>query len=184
MVNNILIYIFTNLEKMDYLPSVIQGICMALLTILIPLAIAILTNVLYRKREDQNIEFRDLDLHVILDKIFKIKKLLIIYITLIFFPIIFWEISPGTIRLLEMIFSSIGIYFIIRTILDNYLWIKGNVFKYRFSYLKSLKNYEDLESVWRSVWQTKNINIRNEKEFLKIFLSTINYLLEKNGRRT
>lgn len=182
MVSNFLIYIFTNLEKLDYLPSVIQTIGMALLTILIPFAIAILTEV-YRKRKGQNIEFRNLDLHVILDKIFKIKKLLI-YITLIFFPIIFWEISPGALRFLEIIFSTIGIYLIIRTLLYNYLWIKGNVFKFRFSYLKSLKNYEDLESVWHSVWQTKNINTRNEKEFLKIFLSTINYLLEKNERRT
>lgn len=64
MVNNFLIYIFTNLEKLDYLPSVIQTIGMALLTILIPFAIAILTNV-YRKREDLNIEFRDLDLHLL-----------------------------------------------------------------------------------------------------------------------
>lgn len=177
MVNNILIYIFNKLEKLNDLANVMQNIGLALLTILIPLAIAILTNV-YRKREDQNIEFRDLDLHVILDKIFKIKKLLI-YNALIFFPIIFWEISSGAQRFLEIFFSIVGICLTIRTILDNYLWIKGNVFKFRFSYLKSLKNYEDLESVWRSVWQTKNINIRNEKEFLKIFLSTINYLLEK-----
>ncbi len=182
MVNNILIYIFNKLEKLNDLANVMQNIGLALLTILIPLAIAILTNV-YRKREDQNIEFRDLDLHVILDEIFKIKKLLI-YTALIFCPFIFWEISSGIFRFIEIIFSTMGIYLIIRTLLDIYRWTKGNVFEYRFSYLKSVKNYDDLESVWRSVWQTKNINTRNEREFLKIFLSTINYLLEKNERRT
>jgi len=180
MVNNILIYIFNILEKLNDLANVIQNIGLALLTILIPLAIAILTNV-YRKREDQNIEFRDLDLHVILDEIFKIRKLLI-YTALIFCPFILWEISSGALRFIEIIFSTMGICLIIRTLLDIYRWTKGDVFDYRFSYLKSVKNYDDLESVWHSVWQTKNINTRNEKKFLKIFSSTINYLLEKNEK--
>ena len=67
-------FIFTTLENLDDLPNIIQAISIALLTILIPLAIAILTEI-YQKRKDQKIEFVDLDLHVILDSVFRIMRL-------------------------------------------------------------------------------------------------------------
>lgn len=168
------------LERVDNLPNILRGTGMALLTILIPLAIAILVDV-YQKRKDEKIEFKNLDLHVILDGIFKIKQLLL-YVAFIFLPTIFWEISSGTFRLVEIILSVIGIWLLAGILLDVYYWIKGDVFKFRFSYLENLRKQEDLESVWRSVWQTENINTENERKFFVVFASTINQLLKKDEK--
>ena len=178
MIADLIISIFNNiinvLEKLTNVPNIIQGIVIALLTILIPLAIAILADV-YQRRREKKIEFIDLDLHVILDHVFKIK-LIILYLFLIFLPIFFWEISLQWAKLVEIILSFFGILLIIKIIIKIYYWVKGNVFKYRFSYLENLKNYSDLEIVYRSVWQAKNINIQNEREFFKIFSITIDQL--------
>jgi len=159
------------LEEANSLPAYIQNIGLSLLAILVPLAIAILTEV-YRKKGSLEEEFSELDLHVILDDVFRIKWL-VIYSLLIFLPYIAWDISNGFIRLFEIILSIIGIGLILKTIYDVYYWTKGDVFKYRFSYLRKLKNPVDLEIVWRSVWKSKNINVQNEKEFFKIFSSVI-----------
>ncbi|MCK4376605.1 MAG: hypothetical protein KAV97_00080 [Actinomycetia bacterium] len=168
------------LSRMNNFPNIIQGIGLALLTILIPLAIAILTDV-YQKRRDGKIEFANLDLHVILDNVFKIK-LLILSVFLIFLPMLFWEILSGPVKLFGIVLTSIGIIITIRIITNVYCWVKGNSLEYRFSYLKKVKNYNDLETVWRSTWEAENINFQNEKEFFMIFSSKIDQLLELNKK--
>ncbi len=40
-----------------------------------------------------------------------------------------------------------------------------------------MKKYDDLEIVWKSIWEVTKINIQNEKEFCKIFFSKIDHLL-------
>jgi len=146
------------------------------LTILIPLAIAVLADI-YQKRREEKKEFTYLDLHVILDNVFNIR-LLILSVFLIFLPILFWDILTGLDILIAINITYIGILLVIGIIIKVYFWIKGNVFGFRFSYLKKLKNYNDLETVWSSVWQVKNINIQNENEFFKIFSPTIDQLLK------
>lgn len=148
---------------------------MALLAILIPLTIATLQDI-YQKRRAKDADFVDLDLHVILDRVFKIKPLLK-YVALIFLPMIFWNISCGMFRLFELILSFCGIILVGKSLLDMYLWVKGDPLKFRFSYLKGLGDHSDLEVVWRSVWQAKNINLQNEKQFFEIFSSTIDELI-------
>jgi len=65
------------------LPSWIQNLGLALLSILIPLAIAILTDLIQKKRSEATLY--ELDLQVILDHVFKIKPL-IGFSVLIFLP--------------------------------------------------------------------------------------------------
>lgn len=60
--------------------------------------------------------------------------------------------------------------------------MKGNKFRLRFGYLRELRNRQDMEEAWRSVWQTENINFPNEQEFFTIFHSTVNRLLEDDER--
>jgi len=181
MINDFLmIHFIEPLVKLDNLPNIIQGIGIALLTILIPLAIAILADI-YQKRREENKEFTYLDLHVILDNVFNIK-LLILSIFLIFLPILFWDILIGLDILIAINLTYIGILLVIGIIIKVYYWIKGNVFGFRFSYLKKLKNYSDLETVWRSIWEVEKINFQNEKEFFMIFSSKIDQLLESNKK--
>lgn len=172
------VFISSTLENLDNLPNLIQGTGLALLAILIPLAIAILTDV-YQKRNEESIDFIELDLHVILDNVFKIKPL-ILYISLIFIPMFFWEISLGVLRFIEIIFSLIGITLIAKIIYKFYFWIKGDVFKLRFSYLEKINIHSDLEVVWRSVWKTIKINEQNERKYFELYSSVIDNQLIKS----
>jgi len=95
------------LEQVSNLPTYIQNTGLALLGILIPLAIAILTEI-YRKKGGSEEEFSELDLLVMLDNVFKVKYLLA-YVLLIFVPLFFWDVSNGYLRLFELILSTVGI---------------------------------------------------------------------------
>ena len=171
----LILHFIEPLAKLNNFPNIIQGIGLALLTILIPLAIAVLADI-YQKRKDKEKEFVYLDLHVILDNVFNIK-LLILSVFLIFIPMLFWDILIGSYRLIAIILNSIGIILVTVIIIKVYHWIKGNIFGFRFSYLKKVKKYDDLEIVWKSIWEVTKINIQNEKEFCKIFFSKIDHLL-------
>jgi len=170
-------YIIKKVEEATSLPNYIQGIGLALLGVLVPLAIAILTEV-YQKTRGPEEDFSRLDVLVILDKVFKIKNI-IIYALLIFIPLIFWEFLPGLGRMLITAVSAIGIAFMVKTIGHVYSWTKGNVFTYRFSLLKNLKNHHDLEIAWDSVWKTEKINPRYELNFFEIFSHTIESKIEE-----
>jgi hypothetical protein len=82
--NFLIIRLSEPLSKINNFSNIIQGIGLALLTILIPLAIAILADI-YQKRKK---EYAYLDLHVILDNVFKIK-IIILSVFLIFLPMFF-----------------------------------------------------------------------------------------------
>ncbi len=171
-----IIHITEHLSKMNNFPNVIQGMGLALLTILIPLAIAVLADV-YQKRKNKENEFVDLDLHVILDHVFNIR-LLIVSVLLMFVPMLFWDIIIGLYRLIPIILNSIGIIFVTGIIIKVYRWVKGNIFDFRFSYLKKVKKYDDLGIVWKSIWEVKKINFQDELEFCKIFFLKIDHLQE------
>lgn len=167
--------ILDRLNKYDNFSSLMQGVGLALLTILIPFAIAVLTDVL-QKKKDETIEYSKLDLHVVLDHVFEVKHL-IFFIILIFLPSLLWGILFGFIRLILLIIWIIGVILVGRKLRHLYLWTKGNVFDLRFSYLKKLTNKKDIVIVWHSVWQTENINILDAKQFFKIFSKKIDKLI-------
>jgi len=167
-------FIFTTLEGLTDLPNILQGIGVALLMILIPIAIAIFSD----KRE-----FEALDKNVILDYIVK-ARLFLVYLALIFLPFLLWNSSAPWLRFLELIVWGIGIYFMTKVLINSYHWMKGNKFNLRFNYLRKLENLKDMEKSWRSVWQTENINPQNEREFFEIFSSTIDQLLKNNERES
>jgi hypothetical protein len=166
---------FDGLNKYDNMSSLMQGVGLALLTILIPFAIAVLTDVL-QKKKDKSIEFAELDLHVVLDHVFEVKRL-IFFIILVFLPSLLWGISFGIVRLILLLIWIVGVILVGKKVIHLYLWTKGNIFDLRFSYLKKLNDLKDLEIVWRSVWQTDNINILDTKQFFKIFSKKIDRLL-------
>jgi len=69
--------------------SMVQNLVLAILTILIPLAIAILSD-LYSKKNDANEEFLKLDLNIVLDKVFNVK-LFLSCVFLIFISLFLWQ---------------------------------------------------------------------------------------------
>ncbi|MBU1151261.1 hypothetical protein KJ632_00355 [Patescibacteria group bacterium] len=153
------------------LPDHLQTTGIALLTILIPLAIASLSEILNNKNSNK-VELGKLDLHVILDRVFKIKKL-IIYTALIFIPTTIFGLFNGVISLLLLALSVSGIILVVKIILTTYRWIKGNAYLARSSYLTQLEETEDLKVVWESVWTSTN----NYYRFYEIFADTMDKLL-------
>ncbi|MEM4888940.1 MAG: hypothetical protein QXJ64_05835, partial [Thermosphaera sp.] len=63
------------IEQVDNLPNYIQAVSLAILGLLIPFAIAILTE-FYQKTRSPDEKFSRLDVLVILDKVFKIKNII------------------------------------------------------------------------------------------------------------
>lgn len=169
------------LGKSNILPNLMGTIGLALLTILIPLAIAILGDILQKKRE-KNADLTVLDLHVILDSVLKFK-LLLLCTSIIFLPLFFWELQIGIIRILIIHLWIAGIVLLGDIVFDMYLWSKGNVWDFRFRYLKKLRQPKDLELVWHSVWQTENINERDEEKFFEIFSSQIDNFLNNAEKK-
>jgi len=138
------------------------------------LAIAILIEI-YKKKRSQKDELVVLDFNIILDYLFKIKFLLL-YIVMMFVPLLFWESSSGKFRIIELFISVIGIIFIIKILLNTYQWIKGNVWNSRAKYLIKLKKPEDMIKVWRSVWQSSSLDTGIEKDFFNIYSSKLDKL--------
>lgn len=149
--------------------NVLGMIGIALLTILLPVAVAIFGD---------SKDFEVLDRNVILDHVVS-AQLFMTYLTLVFLPLFLWGGLSTPLRFWGLISWGAGIYLIAKVLIDSYHWMKGNKFLLRFEYLKKLNNLKDMEESWRSVWQTKNINAQNEKEFFIIFSSAIDNLLKK-----
>lgn len=162
-------------------PTVFETLGLALLGILIPLTIAVLQDLLQKKGEEDT-NFSVLDLHVILDRVFQVK-LLLLFSAFVFVPFVFWDIEIGIGRLFEIGLAIIGIVSILRIILRVYHWTKGNVSSFRLQYLKGLTKPVDMIPVWRSVWNSRKMSFPEEKEYFDIFSQKINDMMKKNEKR-
>jgi hypothetical protein len=171
------VYILSRLNNSD-LDKLITSLGLGLLTLLIPLAMGILLDIYQRRREKES-DFTQLDLQVILNRVFKIKWL-VCFVLLVFIPMLFWKSTNNVvIRFFELIASSTGLFFIASTIFDTYNWIKGSVFKYRLEYLKRLSSLEDMSICWKSVWSTKYLTINEETDLFEVFAKKVESLIDK-----
>jgi len=163
-------FIYKFLENPSNLPSFLHTIGIALLTILIPISIAMFS------REKEYVE---LDKNIILDEIFR-PKLFLTVLGLIFLPALFWHISTFEFKIIELILWIFGIFLMIIFLKNSYSWIKGNKYKYRIRYLSNLKNEKDLIESMRSIWQKGDMDIKSEKDFLGIFSIKIEQYIKVN----
>jgi len=174
--------LFLKLEKLENVPNIIQGISIALLTILVPLAIAIILEI-YQKRKSPEKEFAALDLLVLLDDIVKVKRLIVI-VFCIFTPLFFWDILSGELRLLILLIFVVSISILSHIIFQVYSWVKGDKWEFRFAYLKKTRHKnDDLFKVWSSVWNVSNIPYFREKQLFNIFSSCCNELWNNEKKR-
>jgi len=156
--------------------SLLQGMGLALLTILIPLAISVLQAFLrFEKRKEKNIEVL-----VLVDCVLNIKRL-ILGTFFVFFPSLFWEESLIMFRMIELVFWFMGIIILVDTLYNVYNWIKSSDFQFHFLYLEKIENKEELRKAWNLVWQNRDMDFSDEIRFLKIFSKRIN-ILPKNKK--
>jgi hypothetical protein len=150
---------------MQNIPALAQNIGIALVTLLIPIAIALL----------QDREFDALDKNVILDHIVRSKDI-IVFLAFIFITPFFWEISNLSWRIFEVLVWSAGVAFMVNVLARAYEWIKGDKFPHRLSYLDESTAFDDQEESWKSIWAAKDINSQNEQELTYLFIKKIDAL--------
>ncbi len=164
------------------LPNILGMVGTALLTVLIPMAIAIFSDT-----ED----FEDLDRNVILDQIVQARCFLfylaLVYVPILVWPILVWEVALYTytlpiLRLFGLVVWVIGIACIVHVLQKAYRWMKGDKFQLRFDYLKKLRHPKDSEESWISVWKTENINAENEAAFFTPFAKAIDKDIKNDDR--
>lgn len=163
-------------DSAELLPSLMSTVGIALLTILVPFAIAILSNFLRWESEKREDAFLALDLYVILDKVFVIRNLLS-SAALIFLPLLFWDVIPFF-RLTVLILWAVGVVWLSMMIYTVYRWRIEHDAQMRFDYLMYLTSPNRLKVVWPSVWIAARIDDTNERKFLTIFSNTISELLD------
>jgi len=175
----------------DTLMGVMQTTGLAVLAILIPLVIAILQEEIIHKRNENNEGFLKLDTRVILDEVLKFKALLV-YVGMIFLPLLFWDFFDNSLfRFIVFVIWAFGLIRILFIILNIYQWVKGDLWKYRSSYLDQASSGSDVITSWRSVWSSKvdptlqksdqkGFSGGDEFDLLKKFSTTVSDLIKKN----
>ena len=159
-------------EELNTFSILAQNIGLAFVAILIPIAMAI-----FRDKD-----FGTLDTYVILDWVVNGKKLLASLGMILFIPFLWYITNNVFINSFGLLLWLFGIYIILKILGNCYKWIKGHKMNLRFNYLKAIKDTQDMEESWHSVWQTKNVNIQNEREFFKIFSTAIDQLLKSTKK--
>jgi len=159
-------------EGLNTFSILAQNVGLAFVAILIPIAMTI-----FRDKD-----FGILDTYVILDWVVNAKKLLVSLGMILFIPFLWYITNNVFINYIGFLLWLFGIYIILRILGDCYKWIKGHKMNLRFNYLKAIKNIQDMEESWHSVWQTQNVNIQNEREFFKIFSTAIDQLLKSTEK--
>lgn len=158
----------------DSLPfSDFQNFWMALLTILIPLGIAVLSE--YFRKQSSNEDLVVLDLHVILDWILNFK-ILLAATALVFIPGLFWGAYDVATKYWVIFGWVVGTIFFMKILFNFYQWTKGNKDPSRLEYYKGLSKAEDFLTVSKSIWSAHSLPPRQEAEYLKVFIGKIKEL--------
>lgn len=158
----------------ETLPGLMQTVGIAYLTILVPLAVAILIY-LVQEKDGNTGHYSSLNLHTVLDRIIRFR-LLLISIGFIFIPVMFWSVSSSTWRLVILILWLVALVFLVNILINVYQWVKGNRQEYRLKYLNSKLKPDDLIESFSSIWSVDG-NDATEREYFIIFTSKIDNLL-------
>jgi len=188
VLSNIDHWISNNIPMLGNLsPSLLQGFTIGLLTILIPLFIAVLTYILDLRRTEiangnkqfaSDSDLAELDLKVVLNYIVRFR-ILIEAIVFSFSLTILWNIIFDWAKLIYLILWFRCNMFIILRIIDFYFWIKGEKNGYRILYVQSIKNNDESISAFKSIWKTKSVDFDLEMQFFECFKERVNKLFQK-----
>ena len=160
------------------IPTLMQTVGIALLTVLIPFAIAILSNFLRRGDQGKDSAFLILDLYVILENIFVVRNILFsIFIILI--PPFFWDVIP-LFRFFIMFIWAGGVIWLTIMIYEVYQWRTVQDSSLRFKFLERVHDIDKMNTSWASVWTAQNIDNRDERVYLKLFADNLELLVEDN----
>lgn len=162
------------------LPTLMQNIGLALLTILIPLVLFI-----FSLEKEALFEW---DKIVILDKVIEAKNLFF-SIALIFLPLFFWDYDSPFLKFVLFLIFTGGIVYLIKILFNSYRWIKTVEIKeahdptnfrdfLRNKYLEEINNLPEKEKVWILTWRKDISNTIYERNLIKKFTANIDVLVK------
>ncbi len=170
-------------------PSITMGFITALFAMAIPMGIAIYSD-LSRNRaveagEEEFNYFKSLDLQVFLK--YKINPWHFIFWLLVtFVPLLIFQTKGINIDTIKEInidalirqstavsASFIGMLFLAYRLIKIYNWTEKEKIEYRKRYLNNAGFNKEFIDAWKSVWITKDIDEKEEKEYLCIFVRRV-----------
>lgn len=159
----------------DTLPTLMQGVIGAVITLQIAFAIAVFTDILTKKDQPGGV----LDLHVVLDYIWRFKLTCVMVLCAFVIPF-FFSSTGYIIKSIWFALWIIAFVLVIRPLFNIYNWVKGNRDTYRYFYLNSLnKGYSDMEESWKSYWTQISQSVSADESFFKLFVKKINKFWDK-----
>lgn len=169
-------YILVPFLRGTELLDVMQYIGMALLTVLIPLGIAVLD-----KEKDKVLER-----YIVLDHIVDIRYFSLAIVGLII-PILLWEYmgdifgkSIGdAIHWILFYLWAISIWEIYKIMVRVYGWLKKKDTSQYIDYLKKMRGYDDMLVIWGKVWSRQEEDWHNESKSFAIFSTNVDSLFQK-----
>lgn len=167
--------IFNNANSLSEMGNYFHNVNVALFTILIPLAIAVLSDYFRDKRNGTTVNYSELDLIVIINSVFDVK-LILITVLLSYLPSFFWAGSGFFVKNLLLIVWLVGLGILVKIILDFILWIK-NPYYHRFKFLDKVRGNNEYILAWDSVWKAKENSKHYELKFFEIFSKNVNLLI-------
>ncbi len=159
-------------------PSLLQQLGLAILTLLVPLGTGLVVEML---RDRALNEFKELDLRVVLDRVFRLKKLVIVVLIAFLIPL-FIKLLPTPSKMFLIVAYAAAIIALIVILLDFYYWVKGDRWKFRYAFLKHAGK-EELEKVWGIIWIAPIKEYQRERELFEIFRSQIERNLSLNKKK-
>jgi len=174
----------TNEVTSDLL-NILGMVGVALLTVMIPVAVAIFTGKVTGTKKGNEKNHEDLDRKVLLEHVVK-ARWLPVYMLLIYAPLMLWgyfSFHSLWYQVPALLSWSMGIGGLVLVLFKSYQWMKGDNLKLRREYLKGLKiskNSEDTAELWRSVWQIDNMH--GERVVFSAFSSTVDNLIQGDGK--
>lgn len=155
------------------MPSFMQTVGIACLTLLIPIAIAIFT--------DGNDRIFNWEKGVIVKKVINPKQFLWA-LGLLFIPSFFWA-GNSLFNLLLLVPWGIGCFLFYRILIRTYKWLRYKPDGYRqeqwAKYINNIQEPEEMISVWTEVFAKEEMGIFHEEYLIKLFITNFGQRMEK-----
>ena len=180
---NLLSHILRSFLNSELLPTLMQNVGLAFVTILIPVVLFI-----FSMEKEALFEW---DKIVILDKVIEAKYLLI-SVGLIFVPLFIWDYGSDILKFILFLMFLCGVFYLTHILFNSYRWIKtveirgqhdSNNFRniLRNKYLEEVTNLEEKEKVWSLTWRKDIENPLDERNLIKKFMVNIDALVQSRS---
>lgn len=163
------------------LPEIMQALALGLIAVMIAVTIFLV----------EKGSIFAFDRIVILKKVIQ-GKLFLLFLSFLFMPLFFWDLSGTFVRLVLLVLYFIGVAGILITLFRSYKWVEeietedkriheGYRQKKRLEYLEEISDEPQKLLAWEYIWQLKNKTGEEEITYIEKFIETIDSFLKREN---